>query len=72
MDSWLFNLYMDEDLMVGVGGESVRMVENRRKWKISCLLYADDFVCVANQKSLRKLDGYGIWCVKGRSESKCR
>ena len=45
MSPWLFNLYMDgvmKEMLGGVDGEGVRMVVNRREWRIPCLLYADD------------------------------
>jgi hypothetical protein len=69
MSPWLFNLYMDgvmKELMVGVAGEGVRMVENGREWRLPCLLYADDLVlCGESEESLRRLvERFGKVCKR--------
>jgi hypothetical protein len=69
MSPWLFNLYMDgvmKELLVGMGREGVRMVENGREWRIPCLLYADDLVlCGESEESLERLvERFGRVCKR--------
>ena len=45
-----------KEMMAGVIGEGVRVVENGREWRLPCLLYADDLVlCGKSEESLRRL-----------------
>jgi hypothetical protein len=69
MSPWLFNLYMDgvmKELMVGMGNEGVRMMENGREWKVPCLLYADDLaLCSESEEGLQRLvEGFGRVCKR--------
>ena len=69
MSPWLFNLYMDgvmKELMIGVGGEGMRVVKNGREWRVPCLLYADDLVlCGESEESLRKMvECFGRVCKR--------
>ena len=47
MSLWLFNVYMDavmKEVKMGMGRWGVRFLEERRKWRLPSLLYADDMV----------------------------
>ena len=47
MSSWLFNVYIDgvmKELKIGMGRREVRLLEDKRKWRLPCLLYTDDLV----------------------------
>ena len=44
MSHWLFNLYMNEVVKMGMGRRGVSFIEDGRKWRLPGLLYADDLV----------------------------
>ena len=57
MSPCLFNVYMDtmlKELKMGKGRRGVRFLEEGREWRLSGLLYADDFVmCGESDEDLR-------------------
>src|SRR5678816_2479870 len=55
-----------ERIRGGVAEEGVRLMKNRREWKVPCLLYADDLVlCGESEESLRGLvERFGRVCKR--------
>ena len=55
----LFNVYMDvvmKEMKRGMGRKGVRFQEERREWRLPCLLYADDLVlCGESEEDLRAM-----------------
>ena len=62
MSPWLFNLYMDEvmkEVKMGMGRRGLRLLGDRRKWRLPDLLYADDlFLCSESEEDLREMVGW--------------
>ena len=57
MSPWLFNVYMDpvmKEVKIGMGRRGARFLEEGREWRLTGLLYADDFVlCGELEEELR-------------------
>ena len=61
MSSWLFNVYKDgvmKEVKMGMGRRGVSFLEDGKEWRLSGLLYADDFVLCTESE---ECDG-GISC----------
>lgn len=69
MFPWHFNMYRDglmKELRVGVIGAGVRMIENGREWRGSCLFYTDEFFFVwMIRRKFKKNNGeFGMVCKR--------
>ena len=68
MSPWLFHVYMDgamKEVKMGTERRGVRFIEEKRKWRLPALLYADDLADLVSRRTL------GLWwegllrCVEG-------
>ena len=70
MSSWLFNVNMDavmKKVKMGIGRRGVRFQEERRKWRLPDLLYADDLVLWGeSEEDLRAIVGWFVELCRRR------
>ena len=58
MSPWLFNVYMDGKMKIGIGRNGVSFLEDGREWRLPGLLYTDDLVlCGESEEDLRVMMG---------------
>ena len=61
MSFWLFTAYMDavmKEVKIWMGRMGVRFMEERREWRLPCLLYTDDLVlCGESEEDLKLMVG---------------
>ena len=54
MSSWLFKVYMDRVMTMGMERRGVRFMEDGKEWGLYGFLYADDLVlCIESEEYLR-------------------
>ena len=58
MSPWLFNVYMDEVMKIGMGRRGVRFLEDGGELRLPALLYANDIIlCGESEEDLRVMVG---------------